>query len=183
MHLCWFWDSLGIRLIPRPRHHVPLLRQDWIFLMPVKMYKIAIYLWTKFKETSVHVNEKLHLCSFNYSLSYPSPSRFNCLSFPVSYGKFPLVCWQKFLSVCVLISYYKFIGSITLGSTPVTSFNLNYLLKSLSISRVTFWNTRGSVQFSSVQFSSVAQLCPTLCDPMNHSTPGLPVHHQLPEFT
>ena len=36
---------------------------------------------------------------------------------------------------------------------------------------------------SSVQFSSVAKLCPTLCDPMNCSTPGLPVHHQLPEFT
>ena len=34
---------------------------------------------------------------------------------------------------------------------------------------------------SLVQFSSVAQSCPTLCDPMNHSTPGLPVHHQLPE--
>ena len=33
------------------------------------------------------------------------------------------------------------------------------------------------------QFSSVAQSCPTLCDPMNCSTPGLPVHHQLPEFT
>ena len=33
------------------------------------------------------------------------------------------------------------------------------------------------------QFSSVAQSCPTLCDPMNRSTPGLPVHHQLPEFT
>ena len=32
-----------------------------------------------------------------------------------------------------------------------------------------------------VQFSSVAQLCPTLCDPMNRSTPGLPVHHQLLE--
>ena len=31
--------------------------------------------------------------------------------------------------------------------------------------------------------SSVAQSCPTLCDPMNHSMPGLPVHHQLPEFT
>ena len=30
------------------------------------------------------------------------------------------------------------------------------------------------------QFSSVAQSCPTLCNPMNHSTPGLPVHHQLP---
>ena len=35
----------------------------------------------------------------------------------------------------------------------------------------------------SVQFSSVTQLCPTLCDPMNRSTPGLPVHHQLPELT
>ena len=38
-------------------------------------------------------------------------------------------------------------------------------------------------QFSSVQFSSFAQSCPTLCDPMNCSTPGLPVHHQLPEAT
>ena len=36
---------------------------------------------------------------------------------------------------------------------------------------------------TSVQFSSVAQSCLTLCDPMNHSTPGLPVHYQLPEFT
>ena len=35
----------------------------------------------------------------------------------------------------------------------------------------------------SPQFSSVAQSCPTLCDPMNRSTPGLPVHHHLPEFT
>ena len=34
-----------------------------------------------------------------------------------------------------------------------------------------------------VQFSSVAQSCLTLYDPMNHSMPGLPVHHQLPEFT
>ena len=40
-----------------------------------------------------------------------------------------------------------------------------------------------SKAFSSVQFSSVTQSCPTLCDPMNHSTPGLPVHHQLLEFT
>ena len=38
-------------------------------------------------------------------------------------------------------------------------------------------------EISSVQFSSVAQSCPTLCDPMNHSMLGLPVHHQLLEFT
>ena len=35
----------------------------------------------------------------------------------------------------------------------------------------------------SVQFSSVTQSCPTLCNPTSHSTPGLPVHHHLPEFT
>ena len=40
-------------------------------------------------------------------------------------------------------------------------------------------NSSYPVQFSSVQ---VAQLCLTLCDPMNHNTPGLPVRHQLPEF-
>ena len=40
-----------------------------------------------------------------------------------------------------------------------------------------------SIHKCSVRFSSVTQLCPTLCDPMNRSTPGLPVHHQLPEFT
>ena len=39
------------------------------------------------------------------------------------------------------------------------------------------------LNFCSVQFSSVAQLCLTLCNPMDHSTPGLLVHHQIPEFT
>ena len=38
-------------------------------------------------------------------------------------------------------------------------------------------------RYYSVQFSSVAQSCLTLCDPMNRSTPGFPVHHHLPEFT
>ena len=48
----------------------------------------------------------------------------------------------------------------------------------------------GEIQFSqrlpfssSDQIRSVPQSCPTLCDPMNRSTPGLPVHHQLLEFT
>ena len=41
----------------------------------------------------------------------------------------------------------------------------------------------GSLVKCSVQFSSVTPSWPTLCDPMNRSTPGLPVHHQLPEFT
>jgi len=40
-----------------------------------------------------------------------------------------------------------------------------------------------AVKSTVASVSSVAQSCPTLCDPMNHSKPGLPVHHQLPEFT
>ena len=43
--------------------------------------------------------------------------------------------------------------------------------------------TGEALQTLTVQFSSVAQSCPTLCDPMNRSTPGLPAHHQLPELT
>ena len=42
---------------------------------------------------------------------------------------------------------------------------------------------RVSTNIPDHQFSSVAQSCLTLCDPMNRSTPDLPVHHQLPEFT
>ena len=45
-----------------------------------------------------------------------------------------------------------------------------------------FWDVFGDVAFKKVQFSSVVQSCLTLCDPMDCSTPGFPVHHQLPEF-
>ena len=48
---------------------------------------------------------------------------------------------------------------------------------------VFFWDSLAFLMIQSVQFSSVAQSCPTLWDSMNCSTPGLPVHHQLPEFT
>ena len=56
----------------------------------------------------------------------------------------------------------------------------------VGLSERVFVNSRHTVSKLhrySVQFSSVAQSCPTLCDPMNCSPPGLPVHHQLPEFT
>ena len=50
-------------------------------------------------------------------------------------------------------------------------------------------NSKPAIEKQSVSYegttvtNSVTQSCLTLCDPMNHSTPGLPVHHQLPEFT
>ena len=44
-------------------------------------------------------------------------------------------------------------------------------------------NVGFKINYNILQFSSVPQSCPTLCDPMDCSTPGLPVHHQLPELT
>ena len=62
--------------------------------------------------------------------------------------------------------------------------------KRAQYSTVNYWhyvmeslNTDTMLYSKSVQFSSVAQSCPTLCNPMNCSTPGLPVHHQFQEFT
>ena len=55
------------------------------------------------------------------------------------------------------------------------------LLNGFCLAASWYWKYR--IQLSSVQFSSVIQSCLTLCDPMNRSMPGPPVHHQLPEFT
>ena len=69
---------------------------------------------------------------------------------------------RVFLHTCVLLLFLCLSCKSFLPSTPFS---------------------RSLKRDCTVQFSSVAQSCPTLCDPMNHSTPGLPVHHKLPEFT
>ena len=58
-------------------------------------------------------------------------------------------------------------------------------MKIMASAPITLWQIDGKTMetMTDFQFSSVTQSCPTLCDPMNCSTPGLPVHHQLPEFT
>ena len=69
------------------------------------------------------------------------------------------------------------------GGIRLPDFTLYYKLQS---SKQWGTGTKTEIWISgagSVQFSSVTQLCLTLCDPMNHSTPGLCVHHQLPEST
>ena len=72
-------------------------------------------------------------------------------------------------------------GSLDEGSLREHGYSI-YMTDSLSFSSETI--TTLSMGYTSVQFSrSVAQSCPTLCNPMNRSTPGLPVHHHLPEFT
>ena len=88
-----------------------------------------------------------------------------------------VVC--PFLLQCVKV---KSLSLVQLLATPGTA--AHQAPPSMGLSRQEYWS---GVPLPSpiimLQFSSVAQLCPTLCDLMNCSTPGLPVHHQLPEFT
>ena len=73
---------------------------------------------------------------------------------------------------------------ITLSSIRIC-INLSYLLTiytELIYTELLFHVGTSKRNFSQ-SVSSVAQSCPTLCDPMNRSMSGLPVHHQLPEFT
>ena len=70
------------------------------------------------------------------------------------------------------------------GIFPTQGSNLHLLLLlHWQAESLTLMPTGKPLAYRSVQFSSVAQLCLTLCDHMNRSTPGLPVHHQLLEFT
>ena len=82
--------------------------------------------------------------------------------------KFPV--WGYYKEYCCVHSVIPY---ITLNIYLVTS-----VISLFSVSVVLSYNHPVLVQFS-----SVAQSCLTLCDPMNNSTPGLPVHHQLPDFT
>ena len=100
--------------------------------------------------------------------------------------------------ICYVIIILCIHTWIILLHVPTWTYTLLHILLLLlsHFSRVRLFGTPWSVacqapmsmgfsrwEFSSVQFSSVAQSCPTLYDPMNRSTPGLPVHHQLLEFT
>ena len=66
---------------------------------------------------------------------------------------------------------------------PLAALLVFFLLNKMIVSCMTKYVAKGLVKLMMIQFSSVAQSCLTLCNPMNHSTPGLPIHHQLPEST
>ena len=67
-------------------------------------------------------------------------------------------------------------------SLNIWKFTVHVLLKPGLKNFEHYFTSVRCVQLYDLQFSSVAQSCPTLCDPVNCSMPGLPVHHQLPEF-
>ena len=101
----------------------------------------------------------------------------------------PIISWQIDEEITETVTDFIFLGSkitvdggcshkikrrLLLGRK--TMIYVDSILKNRDI-------TLPTGQFSSVQFKSAAQSCLTLCDPMNHSMPGLPVHHHLLEFT
>ena len=96
----------------------------------------------------------------------------------------------KFLMTSFLTHYWSgqqkplldlvLVGCVFVGTCQ---FLLGYLIYWRVPCKETTMTITSILWDASVQFSSVAQSCPTLCDPMNRSTPGLPVHHQFPDFT
>ena len=115
------------------------------------------------------------------------------VDYPLSAGQSPnSVIW---FTECFCVPPQTFLQLPLLGTSstprsplsPYLSQGLAPLLPALCISSWGFLQHKTPLLLFLtlwyLQFSSVAQLCPTLCDPMNRSMPGLPVHHQLPEFT
>ena len=97
----------------------------------------------------------------------------------------PVSCIEPGLAIC--FTYDNIHVSVLFSQTipplpsPTESKRLFFTFVSLAVSHI--GHCYHFSKFHIYQFSSVAQSCPTLCDPMNHSMPGLPVHHQFLEFT
>ena len=91
------------------------------------------------------------------------------------------VAYCSACSWCQLSRYISLFPELRVGK--VCTKRLEGDLRSYRDCRHAYSLLADAAAIASVQFSSVAQSCPTLCDPMNRSTPGLPVPHQLPEFT
>ena len=96
-------------------------------------------------------------------------------------GRSQELCWLLSISACLWEIYQRSGGKIPEGLKGTAS-GVPRGQETVPVPN-RHSNKHKSEGINSVQFSSVAQSCPTLCDPMNRSTPGLSVHHQLPEFT
>ena len=84
---------------------------------------------------------------------------------------------------CVVSVNNKTVGQLGEKAADIGIFDMNHTKRTKFLVTQILPKLAPPVTFSSVQFSSVTQSCPTLCSPMNCSTPGLPVHHHLLEFT
>ena len=96
--------------------------------------------------------------------------------------------WEKIFANLIKISYPEYIMNSYNSTTRrqiIQFLNEWKIWLAVSSDKIDKWPInkfkKMNIICHSIQFSSLAQLCPTLCNPMNRSTQGLPVHHQLPE--
>ena len=118
----------------------------------------------------IYLDENKHLYFYHLTITIVFHIQFDmCLSYLLK-NMYTGIYNRLF---CKMWSYYLY-------NFPYCNFHLQWNAKYFPGYYISF---KIFLMAASVQFSSVAQLCLTLCDPMNCSTPGLPVHHQLLAFT
>ena len=110
------------------------------------------------------------MTSTNKTKKYPTKSQSQFSHLPISWQKLIYV-W--FLRMCLLLTFHR--------NGIIQYITIFWSLLSLSIMFIR--PTHVSVFHLFFQFGSVAQSCPIFCNPMNRSTPGLPIHHPLPKIT
>ena len=106
---------------------------------------------------------------------------------PCSHKELDTTEWLSLSNIIINILLYLlnhiFISLLIIDLSHFSYFiDADKIPLSMGFSRLENWSGREALDMSTVQFGSVTQSCLTPCDPMNHSTPGLPVHHQLPEL-
>ena len=117
------------------------------------------YIWIPKVRYRKHLPDNQH-CHFIFRVLYKSISMYT------------EIVKKKKISVNVILLLISFIHWYIISTVTI----MKGILSVWSLGQLNQYHLK-------TQFSSVAQLCLTLCDPMNHNTPGLPVRHQLPEFT
>ena len=152
---------------------------DWVLFM-VPFLALALFFY------SLSLSVSLSLSLSLSKLHFVSPSVITVTLVDISLRTFS-DSWLPFLTVCYSESFELFHESIKFNAlrnkliTVLFNFVLKLVFPIFLFTPLISWLFQ--LKISPVLFSSVAQSCPTLCDHMDCSPPGLSVHHQLPEFT
>ena len=143
----------------------------FIILLQTPFVKVS--LWTSFAYTSNVTNDAVYVKAYLLILKKEEQSHWS-------------FCYNRLLRgqcvcVCVCVFAQVGMGAAGTGGIILLSIFLDIMQQITQSKSFVFW-LLNKLNLN-IQFSSVAQSCWTLCDPMNRSMPGLPDNHQLPEFT